>query len=140
MNNKIITGVIAVILVGSGSFYAGMKYDQGKTGATLGGNGQTRNQQFGGMGGGGGRGVRANGGFSSGEILSKDDKSITLKLRDGGSKIIFLSTSTQIMKATEGALKDLNVGEEVTATGSTNADGSITAQSVQVRPPVKAGQ
>lgn len=35
----------------------------------------------------------------NGEIISKDDISITLKLADGGSKLVFFSGSTAIMKA-----------------------------------------
>jgi len=38
------------------------------------------------------------------------------------------------MKAAQGSMSDLSIGENVTVTGVTNSDGSITAQSVQVRP------
>ena len=137
--------IIGVVVVGAGSFYAGMKYGaSASSGQVLLQNGQARFPQMG-TGGPGGRGMRANGGFASGEIISKDDKSITIKLRDnrqsssaqdgqGGSKIVFFSDSTQIMKAVSGSPKDISVGEQVTATGSANPDGSISAQSIQIRP------
>ncbi|MBI3442506.1 MAG: hypothetical protein HY007_01965 [Candidatus Sungbacteria bacterium] len=89
-----------------------------------------------------------NGGFSGGQIIGRDDKSITIQLRapdqntdngsggqqQGGSKIIFISDSTQVMKAVSGSLKDLSVGQTVTAMGISNPDGSITAQTIQIRP------
>ena len=150
MNNTAII-IMSIVIFGGGSFYAGMKYDQSKNPVAAGNTGrfaalspeerQARSQQFGGMMGMGGRGMRAGqGGFSAGEILSKDDKSITIKLRDGGSKIIFLSDTTKVMKAVDGSSKDLAVGEQVIAAGKTNADGSVTAESVQVRPPLPANQ
>ena len=49
-------------------------------------------------------------GMIAGEIISKDDKTITLKDRAGGSKIVFFSDKTAIAKTTDGALADLTVG------------------------------
>jgi hypothetical protein len=129
MNKTFISIAAVVILVGGGSFYGGMKYGQqsGMASAVQGGfRGSTSAgaRRGGGMNG---------GGMASGEIISKDDKSITVKLRDGGSKIIFVSGSTQVMKSTSGAISDLSVGEQVTSFGTANADGSVTAQSIQIR-------
>jgi len=135
MNKIIAIVIVSAVIVGGGSFYAGMKYDQSKNKTER----QTRMQQFGG-GNGGPRGQQraAGGGFASGEIISKDDKSVTVKLQDGGSKIVFVSDSTAVMKSTQGSLGDVLVGGQVMATGSPNPDGSISAQSIQIRlaPPV----
>ena len=94
---------------------------------------QARTQQFSGNTG-GTRGMRAGGGFVSGEIIAKDDKSITVKMPDGGSKIIFYSDNTEIGKFVSGVVSDLAKSKTVSVTGQANSDGSITAQSIQIKP------
>lgn len=133
--------VVAIVIAGGGSFYAGMKYDQSKNPAPIAGSeSQGRFQRQGNGGAGGQRGMRNNGGFVSGEVISKDDKSVTIKLQDGGSKIIFFSDSTAVMKSVAGVRDDIAVGAQITASGGPNSDGSISAQSIQIRPlsPVKS--
>lgn len=125
---KILPIIVAVAVVaGAGSFYGGMKYAGTKQSKT----GQQRFQQ---MGGGHGLNRQTGGGFINGEIASKDDKSITVKLREGGSKIIFFSGTTEIGKSVTGAATDLEVGKTVMIGGQTNSDGSLTAQTIQIRP------
>ncbi len=133
---KFLPIVIVAVVVGAAAFYGGMVYGKGSQTASVRGN-------FGGPQGTasgtsgfrtGGRNGGANGGFTGGEIIAKDASSITVKLQDGSSKIVFLSGTTPIMKSAQGSLSDLVVGSEVAVTGSTNSDGSITAQSVQIRP------
>ncbi|HVV15061.1 MAG TPA: hypothetical protein VHD55_01510 [Candidatus Paceibacterota bacterium] len=135
-NTKIIAGVIAVVLVGA-SFWAGTLY--AKSGSQ--GRGQFAGAAFTrGMGTGGGAGfqggmnARVGGGFTAGEVLSRDASGITLKMADGSTKIVLLSASTAVTKSAAGTLDDLAPGTSVVVTGSGNSDGSITAQSVQIRP------
>lgn len=129
---KILPIIIVLIIVGGGAFYGGMKYGestrQNFAKQNLGG------QQMGGNIGGFQR-IRSNG-FTSGEIIAKDDKSITVKLPGGGSKIIFYSDSTEVGKFVNGASSDLEVGKTVIINGTANQDGSITAQSIQMRPEI----
>ena len=148
--NKLIAIVIATaVVVGGGAFYGGMKYAQSKVPQGRLSQAdfqnlqnfspeerQQRLQELGANAGGfrgGQRGGNA-GGFTTGEIISKDDKSVTVKLRDGGSKIVFLSDSTEITKSAAGTLSDLEVGKNISVNGTANSDGSITAQSIQLRP------
>lgn len=137
MNNKIISIAVSVIVIGGGSFYAGMKYGQTGAGGRRAGGGQFRFQAGTDAGGTLQRGNRVAGGFATGEIISKDNGSVTVKLRDGGSQIIFLSDSTAVMKTVEGISADIDIGAQVTIVGTANSDGSLTAESVQIRPTQK---
>lgn len=126
--------VVIIILVGAGSFYGGMKYGQSKNSSRQ-GQGQLGQFRRGGSGGGGQNGFRGgNGaGFAAGTVIAKDATSITIKMSDNSSKIIFISSSTPLRKSVEAPVGDLAVGSNVTITGSANSDGSITAQSIQLR-------
>lgn len=132
MNKKIITGVIAVVVI-SGTFYGGMAY--GKSTVTT--RGEFNSGQFpANASGARGSGIRGgvNGGFTTGEIISKDATSVTIKMQDGSTKIALIASSTQVMKSSSGALNDLIIGTNITITGTSNSDGSVTAKSVQIRP------
>ena len=80
----------------------------------------------------GGRGPNG-GGFAGGQVMSVDNSTLTIKSMNGGSQIVILAPSTQFRKAVDGSASDVTVGKQVTITGTTNSDGSITAQSVQIR-------
>jgi len=130
--NSIVITVAVVVAIAA--FFGGMKYGESqssaqKTGANYGQQGQ------GGRFGAGTNGNRQKGGnFTVGEILSMDDKSVTLKLQNGGSKIVLLSDKTQIMKSVEGSKTDLKNGLNLMIIGATNSDGSVTADTIQIRP------
>lgn len=126
MNKKNILVAVAVVVLAGGTFYGGMAYGKTRTAASF--------QQMRGNFQGGNRGGAQGGAPISGEILSKDDKSITLKSRDGGSKIVFLSDSTMITKSVAATLDDLAVGTNVSVMGKAGSDGTVSAQSIQIRP------
>ena len=131
---KIISGIVILLIVGGGAFYGGMLYGKGQgTSAT-----SAARAAFAGRGARAGTGL-AGAGFITGTIISNDGSSITLQLPSttGGSKIVLYSPTTQISKMASGTAIDLSVGASVSVTGTTNSDGSVTAQSIQIRP---AGQ
>ena len=138
----IIGFIIAVVVAGAGSFYGGMVYGKSKGGLQNLTAAQRQAFSANGFGGaqrnaaGQARGAdrSAGGGFVNGDIIAKDDKSLTVKSADGGSKIVFLSNTTQIMKSVDGSAADLETGKNVMITGSANSDGSLTAESIQLRP------
>lgn len=94
---------------------------------------QARMAEFGNTRG-GGRVSRAGEGAAMGEVISKDEQGVTLKLRDGGSKIVFIGDGTTVTKTASGTPADISVGAQVMIIGKTNPDGSLTAENVQIRP------
>lgn len=133
MNKIIIAVILTAVIVGTGSFFGGMQYDKSSRPnfSQRNFNGQMGANIAGGIGNRAG-GTRAGANFTAGEIITKDSQSITVKLRDGSSKIIFLSTKTEITKSATGTVNDLAVGKTISASGATNTDGSITADKIQL--------
>jgi hypothetical protein len=142
---KILPFLIVAILAGGISFYGGSVFAKKQSPAFP--NGARANGQFqmnGRMlGGQAAAGQGKNGaGFLNGEVVSKDGTSITLKLQNTpgqangqtGSKIVFYSASTTVSKMASGSIDDLAPGTNVMVIGQTGTDGSVTAQSIQIRP------
>lgn len=136
---NVLLAVLGAILIGGVGFYGGMLYQKGKVGR-LGSAGNLVGRPSGAMLRGGGQNLPTMGnrgmGFRPvvGEILSKDDKSITVKLVDGSSKIVLFSQTTSINKAEQVDATALVAGETVRIFGMTNPDGSVTAQDIQLNP------
>ena len=128
-NVLIIVVAITIVATGGGAFYGGVAYAKNQRN-----NVRNFQQGTGNMQGFGNRQQGGVGGFTMGDIISKDDKSVTVKLQDGGSRIIFLSDSMKVTKSTDGSVADLQVGTQIVANGTANSDGSITAQTIQLSP------
>ena len=131
MNKNIILAIVAVTIVGAGSFYGGMQYQRSQAPRLGSGNFQrqmSNGQGTAGMQGSGTGDVQP----VSGEILSIDDTGFTVKMPDGSTKIVILSDSPSINKTSGGSKSDLKTGDQVTAFGTANSDGSVTAQSVAI--------
>lgn len=133
MKKKVVPIILAILVIGGASFYGGMAYAKSKnvSARSMQGNlaaGNFRRSADG----------QANGqtgtNFLNGNIISKDQDNLTIKLGDGGSKIVFVSGTTQIMKMASSTLDALQVGDSLMITGTNNQDGSVTAQTIQLRP------
>lgn len=140
-NNNTVMTILIAIIVGAAAFFGGMKYQQSKTVAGAGGRqfgqrGQAGALNNGQRAGGGGQARRGGfGGGTIGKILSMDADSITLQLMDGSSKIVNVSSATTISKTAPATKTELKTGDTVAAIGTTNADGSVTAERIQLNPP-----
>jgi len=139
MNAKLILPlVITALLFGGAGFFGGMKYAQSKASATPAG--QFAAMRAGGIANGSRTGVAGQfrgangGGMTSGEVVTSDDNGLTVKLSDGSSKNVYYASSTSIGKMAEGSKDDLSQGTAVVITGTSNSDGSITANTIQIRP------
>lgn len=134
MKNKLILSIVVTAIVfGGGGYYLGTKSGASQA--------STRGGAFAGRVGGANGARFAGGGTAFGTVVAKDATSITVQLMMGtstssgsGSKIVLYDPSTQVGKMIEGSATDLAVGTNVSVTGTANSDGSITAQSIQIRP------
>lgn len=150
-NNSLIIAVIVTACVTGGlGFVSGMKYQQSKgnsrpsltmnaggmgnqnKGTQLSPAGQAQGSQ-GAAGSQTQRGVMG-GGASTGTIVTQDGDSLTIKLTDGSSKIISLSSATTVTKNETAATSDLQAGVTIMVFGTTNTDGSVTATRIQLNP------
>ena len=123
-NTLVFNIIIALVLVGV-SYYIG--YQKGA--------GSNSSQYAAGNGG----GMRAGGanrgnGLINGSVIAKDDTSITVQGRDGSSKIVLYSPTSQVMKSTSGSISDVVIGSQIMVQGKANSDGSVVAQTIQIRP------
>ena len=133
----ILSMIFVAILIGGIGFFAGMQYQKMQRGQMIEQLSGGRTQMQGGQG----RMVQKNGQSPVlGEITSQDDTSLTVKLPDGSSKIVILSQTTAINKQAAGSIGDLKIGENIMVVGSSNADGSVTAQNIQLNQQIRGLQ
>ena len=122
--------ILVGVIIAVASFYGGMQYQMSQRGNSAGAQFAGRNSgSFGNRQAGQGRGFNRP---VSGEIISQDDTSVTVKMQDGSTKIVIVSDKTTINKASTGTKSDLKTGEKVTVFGTENSDGSLTAQNVSI--------
>ncbi|HNW71421.1 MAG TPA: hypothetical protein PKZ36_01055 [Candidatus Paceibacterota bacterium] len=146
-NKKTIYLIAGFIILAVVSFYAGSKLSgsnnngpQGQAGASFGPGGQNPNTM---------EQKNQNGnGMINGTVMAKDENSITVQLKSptqsndtgkntdssgSGSKIIFYTGTTTVSKTIDGAISDIEVGKNVNIIGTTNTDGSISAQNISIK-------
>lgn len=130
--------VIAVVFFGAGwGISKSMSLASSATSATV-----ARGSFSGTFGGtAGARARTSGGGLVAGKIVSVDPTSISVALPNStsttattGSTVVLYSTGTSILKSVIGSSVDLQVGNSVTVSGTSNSDGSVSANSIQIRP------
>jgi hypothetical protein len=138
MKNNYLMTVILVVVFAAVGFYGGTLYqkNQASSNNIANGLGGGAGGRFGGTGG---VGRRNGGGQVIGTILTQNSSSMTVKLADGSSKIVLLSSSTSFNKSAPAAVSDLKVGDRVAVFGAANSDGSVNATNVQLNPIQRMG-
>lgn len=110
--------------------------------------GMMNQQAAGNFGGRGARGANGAGGNQNGApgfagrgmngavgtITAMDDKSITVKMPDGSSKIVLISDTTTYETTTKADKTGLKTGATVRVLGTSNSDGSVTGTDVMLNP------
>lgn len=137
MKNNLLIIIMATVLVAGLSFFAGMTYQKSKNQSTafpMMRNNQQKMNDTQSKNGSNQKNTNAqrNGRPMSGEIISFDGETLTLKTQDDGNKIVTYSDSTKINKASEGSSADLQTGSQVMVIGTENSDGSVTAETISI--------
>jgi hypothetical protein len=129
-NNLFISIAITAVIAGGVGYYIGQK-----SGATVNTSGRGQMMTGGqGMGRGGFARGGSNGNVVAGEVVNMSDASLTVKTRDGSSRVVLLTGGTKVAKQVEGIKTDVKQGLNVMVIGTQNGDGSVTAETVQIRP------
>ena len=130
----IVVAVVLIIIAAGAGFFGGMMFqkNQGSTLGTMGrGNFTARFGQN-------GQNV-ANFRPVRGQVLNMGNNSLTVKMSDGSTRIVVLSSSTTFAQSAKAALSDIKSGDTVNVVGTANSDGSVTATDVQINPPAQGG-
>jgi hypothetical protein len=124
----IIWGIVVVVALAGGFFWGKSIASTTRAGlaGTAGGFSSSTRSRFAGAGG-------TTGGFTTGQVAAISSSSLTLQLANGNSEVVFYSSSTLISEPMTVPVSDLSSGTNVMVAGTTNSDGSLTAQSIQVR-------
>ena len=144
---QIVIGVVIALALAGGGFAAGMSVGKGSAEAAAsasptGAAGRTGVTGRVGQGGAGGSGAFGGGQAMTGRILSVNDGSITIEVRQGGggqgasptvtSQIVLIGSTTRIVKTVESDIKltDLKTNDQVTIVGTTDASGNLAATAI----------
>jgi hypothetical protein len=151
MNKGLLTvlAIILVLAIAGASFYGGMVYGKSQAQsnvlaarAAFQGNGSFQGQGGAAANGTPGAFTRRsgqNGNFVLGTIKQIGDGTLTLTDNNGKETQVKVTDTTLIEKNQSVKLNDLTEGETVMVSGSTAADGTVTARSVQVAPQGRFG-
>lgn len=145
-----VLAIILVLAIAGGAFYGGMVYGKSQAQASTAAraltfqNGGAGANQPGAVGQPGGftgtrRANGQGGGFVLGTIKAIHDGGLTLTDNNGKDTEVKVTDTTLIEKNTSVKLTDLAEGETLMVSGSTAADGTVTARSVQVAPQGRFG-
>ena len=147
---QIVSGAVLGLVLLGGGFAAGMTVGKNSEQAAAsaspsGGTGRFGQGSAAGSGGAGRGVVGGQGGqqLLTGRVLSVNDGSITVEVRQGGgpnasptttSQIVLVGTNTQIVKTTETNIKasDLKPNDQIQIVGTTETNGNVSATAIVI--------
>ncbi len=136
--NVWVVAVVVAIVFGGGGYYFGTQ--SAKSAVPAGAAAYAGRTGTAGRTGGFG-GASALGGGTAGTIISTGNGTLTIQMAAStstsattGTKIVLFDSSTMVNELQSVPASSLTVGQNVTVAGTANADGSVTATSIQVRP------
>jgi hypothetical protein len=127
MNKLIVVAVATAVIVGGAAFGGGYAVAKKSAPALAGRGMMARDGQAGGQQ----KAQRAASNMANGEVLTVEEGSLTIKLADGGSRIVLLGKDAVVSYCAEAELSTVQPGTSLLATGEANADGSLTARFIQ---------
>ncbi len=69
----------------------------------------------------------------AGQVSAIDGSSITLQLPNGNSEVVLYASSTPVTEPTNVSIAKIVAGADIMVMGTQNSDGSVTAQSIEIR-------
>ena len=141
---QIVIGAVIALLLAGGGFAAGMSVARGAEPPKASASPSGATARFGqGGAGAAGRGGQGAGGqeLLTGRVISVNDGSITVEVRQQGaqgasptttSQIVLVGASTKIVKTTENDIKvsDLKANDQIQIVGTTDANGNVSATAI----------
>ena len=142
-----LTVALVVVIGVLGGFYGGWKYSQSKgvpstpaaAVGTLPAAAPSASASAGG-GAGGGAGAFAGRGGTVGQVTAVNGNVVTIHNPTTNQDVkVDISTGTVISKTTAGSVADLQPGTNITVTGQSNPDGSVSATAITIVPALPGG-
>jgi len=124
--------IVIALIIAAGAFYLGMKYQQSKGPNFNFNRGNVLNKRF---------ATSSNNFFGNqgreriirGQIIAKDEKSLTIKLPNGSSQIVIYSNDTKVEKSVAGQISDLQIGQSVDVSVKNIDNNILSANSILIR-------
>lgn len=146
-STQIVIGAVLALALAGGGFAAGMtvgsRSNETAAKASASPSGGVGRFGQGGAGGTGARGGTGAGGqeLLTGRVISVNDGSITVEVRQGGaqgasptttSQIVLVGSNTRVVKTTEADIKisDLKANDNVQIVGTSDANGNVSATAI----------
>lgn len=70
---------------------------------------------------------------ATGTVVSDSNNTVTIKLNNGSTEIVYLNSNTSYSKITPASSSNITTGTKITALGTKNTNGSLNAKTVHIQ-------